>query len=94
LKGITVQHLQETGIGKTVNSLRKHSDPEVCMASKSLVAKWKAMVADESDEDHQQANENGNDEDDEDGGNPKNNFQSDSNGKFSNTRFIQSSIQY
>lgn len=49
---ITVQHLQETGIGRTVNSLRK-DDGEVGVAAKALVAKWKAMVAaeDSSDED-------------------------------------------
>lgn len=47
---ITVHHLQETGIGRTVNTLRK-DDGEVGVAAKALVAKWKAMVAaDESDE--------------------------------------------
>lgn len=44
---ITVQHLQETGIGRTVNSLRK-DDGDVGVAAKALVAKWKAMVAAES----------------------------------------------
>lgn len=48
---ITVQHLQETGIGRTVNCLRK-DDGEVGVAAKTLVMKWKAMVAaDESSED-------------------------------------------
>ena len=41
---MTVQHLQETGIGKTVNTLRKY-EGEVGVAAKALVAKWKAMVA-------------------------------------------------
>ncbi|XP_055523313.1 transcription elongation factor B polypeptide 3 isoform X2 [Wyeomyia smithii] len=47
---ISVQHLQETGVGRTVNGLRKF-DGEVGVAAKALVTKWKAMVADEeSDE--------------------------------------------
>lgn len=47
-----MQHLQETGIGRTVNALRK-DEGEVGVAAKALVAKWKAMVAAEesSDED-------------------------------------------
>lgn len=45
---VTVEHLQQTGIGKTVNSLRKY-DKEVGVAAKALVAKWKAMVAAEED---------------------------------------------
>ena len=40
---VTVQHLQETGIGRSVNSLRKYGG-EVADASKALIAKWKAMV--------------------------------------------------
>ncbi|XP_032674823.1 transcription elongation factor B polypeptide 3 [Odontomachus brunneus] len=43
---VTVQHLQETGVGRTVNSLRKY-DGAVGDAAKVLVAKWKAMVVDE-----------------------------------------------
>uniref|UniRef100_A0A182KET0 TFIIS N-terminal domain-containing protein n=1 Tax=Anopheles christyi TaxID=43041 RepID=A0A182KET0_9DIPT len=47
---ISVRHLQDTGIGRTVNSLRKY-DGEVGVAAKALVTKWKAMVAaEESDE--------------------------------------------
>ncbi|XP_017886928.1 transcription elongation factor B polypeptide 3 [Ceratina calcarata] len=43
---VTVQHLQETGVGRTVNALRKY-DGGVGDAAKALVAKWKAMVASE-----------------------------------------------
>uniref|UniRef100_A0A1B0GP13 Uncharacterized protein n=1 Tax=Phlebotomus papatasi TaxID=29031 RepID=A0A1B0GP13_PHLPP len=41
---ITLEHLEETGIGKTVNNLRKE-EGEVKVAARALVAKWKAMVA-------------------------------------------------
>ncbi|XP_058117763.1 transcription elongation factor B polypeptide 3 [Anopheles ziemanni] len=47
---ISVRHLQETGIGRTVNSLRKY-DGEVGVAAKALVTKWKAMVAAEESDD-------------------------------------------
>uniref|UniRef100_A0A336KP71 CSON013174 protein n=1 Tax=Culicoides sonorensis TaxID=179676 RepID=A0A336KP71_CULSO len=43
---ITVEHLQETGVGRTVNNLRKY-EGEVAYAAKALVTKWKAMVATE-----------------------------------------------
>ncbi|XP_067216300.1 transcription elongation factor B polypeptide 3 isoform X2 [Linepithema humile] len=43
---VTVQHLQETGVGRTVNSFRKY-DGTVGDAAKALVFKWKVMVADE-----------------------------------------------
>lgn len=47
---VTVQHLQATGIGRTVNQLRK-DDGEVGAMAKELVSKWKEMVAaDESSE--------------------------------------------
>lgn len=55
---VSVQHLQETGIGRTVNGLRKY-DGEVGVAAKALVSKWKSMVAAEESEDggaDQQAN--------------------------------------
>ncbi|XP_016989175.1 transcription elongation factor B polypeptide 3 [Drosophila rhopaloa] len=45
---IKFEHLQETGIGKTVNALRKFNG-EVGVAAKTLVSKWKAMVAAEED---------------------------------------------
>lgn len=48
---MTVQHLQETGIGRTVNSLRK-DDGEVGVAAKALVTKWKSMVAAEESTDN------------------------------------------
>ncbi|XP_015584709.1 transcription elongation factor B polypeptide 3 isoform X2 [Cephus cinctus] len=47
---VTVQHLQETGVGRTVNALRKY-DGDVGEAAKALVAKWKTMVADEESSD-------------------------------------------
>ena len=42
IKVLSVLHLQETGIGKTVNSLRKHDT--VGEAAKTLVARWKKLV--------------------------------------------------
>lgn len=71
---VLVQHLQETGIGRTVNGLRKY-DGEVGVAAKALVSKWKSMVAAEESEDggEQQPNHHNHgqqpgddDEDDED----------------------------
>ncbi|XP_046617756.1 transcription elongation factor B polypeptide 3 [Neodiprion virginianus] len=47
---VTVQHLQETGVGRTVNGLRKYVG-DVGDAAKALVAKWKTMVADEESSD-------------------------------------------
>lgn len=44
---VTVTHLQATGIGRTVNVLRK-DDGEVGSLAKSLISKWKQMVAAES----------------------------------------------
>ncbi|XP_028176699.1 transcription elongation factor B polypeptide 3-like isoform X2 [Ostrinia furnacalis] len=54
---VTVQHLQETGVGRTVNALRKEPG-DVGSAARSLVNKWKLMVAaEESDEeDHNNYN--------------------------------------
>ncbi|XP_076162465.1 transcription elongation factor elongin A [Ptiloglossa arizonensis] len=43
---VTVQHLQETGVGRTVNALRKY-EGGIGDAAKALVAKWKVMVASE-----------------------------------------------
>ncbi|KAJ1529752.1 hypothetical protein ONE63_006501 [Megalurothrips usitatus] len=45
---VSVQHLQDTGIGKTINSLRK-SDGDVGESARALVAKWKQMVEEESE---------------------------------------------
>ncbi|GBP49888.1 Transcription elongation factor B polypeptide 3 [Eumeta japonica] len=42
--GVTVQHLQDTGVGRTVNALRKEPG-DVGTAAKALVNKWKLMVA-------------------------------------------------
>ncbi|XP_030370326.1 transcription elongation factor B polypeptide 3 [Scaptodrosophila lebanonensis] len=58
---IKFEHLQETGIGKTVNTLRKING-EVGIAAKTLVTKWKAMVAAE-EEPIQPATHNSNEED-------------------------------
>ncbi|KAG5309507.1 ELOA1 factor, partial [Acromyrmex insinuator] len=43
---VTVQHLQQTGVGRTVNGLRKYHGA-VGDAAKTLVCKWKTMVADD-----------------------------------------------
>ncbi|PSN45204.1 hypothetical protein C0J52_07147 [Blattella germanica] len=60
---VTVQHLQDTGIGRTVNNLRKY-EGDTGEAAKALVAKWKAMVAaeessegEEQEETHQNSTE-------------------------------------
>lgn len=43
---MTVKHLEDTGVGRTVNALRKY-DSTVGTAAKALVTKWKTMVANE-----------------------------------------------
>ncbi|CAK1579365.1 unnamed protein product [Parnassius mnemosyne] len=54
---VTVQHLQETGVGRTVNALRKEPG-EVGQASRALVYKWKVMVAaEESDQESDHRND-------------------------------------
>ncbi|XP_037948311.1 transcription elongation factor B polypeptide 3 [Teleopsis dalmanni] len=55
---VKVEHLQQTGIGKTINSLRKYNG-EIGVAAKALVAKWKAMVAAEEVSLQPQCNNNG-----------------------------------
>lgn len=52
---MTVQHLQETGIGRTVNALRKEPG-DVGPAARALVYKWKAMVAAESSDNEGESN--------------------------------------
>lgn len=48
---MTVQHLQDTGVGRTMNALRKEPG-DVGQAARALVYKWKLMVAaEESDQD-------------------------------------------
>uniref|UniRef100_A0A0P6IVB8 Putative transcription elongation factor b polypeptide 3 n=1 Tax=Aedes aegypti TaxID=7159 RepID=A0A0P6IVB8_AEDAE len=64
---VSVQHLKDTGIGRTVNGLRKY-DGEVGVAAKALVSKWKNMVAaEESDtgepDSHQEEHDEPQDED-------------------------------
>ncbi|OWR49626.1 transcription elongation factor B polypeptide 3 like protein [Danaus plexippus plexippus] len=56
---VTVQHLQDTGVGRTVNALRKEPG-EIGQAARALVLKWKVMVAaEESDhEDHNDDTQN------------------------------------
>lgn len=54
---VTVQHLTSTGIGRTVNILRK-DDGEIGSAAKALISKWKQMVANqESDGEDDQTQE-------------------------------------
>lgn len=53
---MTVNLLQETGIGRTVNGLCKSEVGEVRLAAKSLVNKWKALVANESSADETAGN--------------------------------------
>lgn len=54
---VTVQHLQETGVGRTVNALRKEPG-DVGPAAKALVYKWKLMVAaEESDQEAEPSND-------------------------------------
>ncbi|KAH8414640.1 hypothetical protein KR215_011212 [Drosophila sulfurigaster] len=60
---ITFEHLQETGIGKTVNALRKING-EVGVAAKTLVTKWKAMVAAEEEPTTVQSSHSNSNEDD------------------------------
>lgn len=45
---VTVTILQETGVGRTVNGLCKSEAGDVRLAAKSLINKWKALVANES----------------------------------------------
>ncbi|XP_020279484.1 transcription elongation factor B polypeptide 3 [Pseudomyrmex gracilis] len=53
---VTVQHLQETGVGRTVNSFRKY-EGTVGDAARALVFKWKTMVADEESSDGEDEDE-------------------------------------
>lgn len=54
---MTVQHLQETGVGRTVNAMRKEPG-DVGQAARALVYKWKLMVAaEESDTENEQNND-------------------------------------
>lgn len=38
---LTVDILKSTGVGRTINKLRKHATPSVAKAATQLVAKWK-----------------------------------------------------
>lgn len=54
-----MQHLQDTGVGRTVNALRKEQG-DVGTAARALVNKWKLMVASEENsepEDHSHESE-------------------------------------
>lgn len=67
---ITVAHLQETGVGRTINALRKN-EGSVGQASRSIVQKWKSMVEQEDTvQEQEQRKENvyekESDDDDED----------------------------
>ena len=55
---VTVSHLEETGVGKTVNALR-HQGGKVGEKARGLVNKWKAMVtAEEEEEEEEEQGEN------------------------------------
>ena len=54
---IGVEHLQATGIGRTINGMRK-ADGAVGEEARSLVNKWKEMVAAEDKSDSDQPEEN------------------------------------
>nr|CAG4644239.1 EOG090X0BTZ [Lepidurus arcticus] len=62
---INVQHLQATGIGRNINSIRK-TEGQVGEKARALVQKWKAIVAaeDQSSEGEQAAQEREQDGDD------------------------------
>lgn len=62
---VTVQHLQATGIGRTVNALRK-DDGDVGVSAKALVSKWKEMVAAEESSECSEDDEDESAEDAED----------------------------
>ncbi|XP_047531564.1 transcription elongation factor B polypeptide 3-like isoform X2 [Vanessa atalanta] len=53
---VTVQHLQETGVGRTVNALRKEPG-DVGQAARALVYKWKTMVAAEESDQEEHKND-------------------------------------
>ncbi|KAK6626672.1 hypothetical protein RUM44_009148 [Polyplax serrata] len=55
---VNVNHLQETGVGRTVNSLRKiEGEKGLGDAAKALVAKWKTMVMLEDEAERKQMEE-------------------------------------
>lgn len=60
---INVQHLTSTGIGRTVNALRK-DDGEIGAAAKALISKWKQMVASQ-ESDGEEGDDNGNHDEEE-----------------------------
>jgi transcription elongation factor B polypeptide 3 len=62
---VKVFHLEETGVGRTVNNLRKLGG-EVGHSAKDLVSKWKDMVVGEQEQE-QENEEDDEDEDEEDG---------------------------
>ena len=49
---MTIDILQETGVGKVVNSLKKELDPdsEVAQLARNIVVKWKDIVANHQDQ--------------------------------------------
>lgn len=53
---VTIQILQDSEVGKVVNRLKKRSDttPDVILASKGLVEKWKELVKNADDEQEEQ----------------------------------------
>ncbi|EFA12997.1 transcription elongation factor B polypeptide 3 [Tribolium castaneum] len=63
---IKVVHLEQTGVGRTVNGLRKLGG-DVGDSAKSLVAKWKEMVVGEQEEEEEEDDDEDEDDEDEDG---------------------------
>ncbi|XP_044263156.1 transcription elongation factor B polypeptide 3-like [Tribolium madens] len=63
---IKVVHLEQTGVGRTVNGLRKLGG-DVGDSAKSLVAKWKEMVVGEQEEEEEDDEDEDEDDEEEDG---------------------------
>ncbi|CAG0881501.1 unnamed protein product [Darwinula stevensoni] len=51
---MTVSYLQETGVGRTVNALRKE-DGAIGQKAKALVTRWKELVMEEEEEEEEEA---------------------------------------
>ena len=45
-RSLPIQILTETGIGRVIGPLRKHSNQTIAASSKSLVDQWKVMIQD------------------------------------------------
>ncbi|XP_060861312.1 transcription elongation factor B polypeptide 3-like [Metopolophium dirhodum] len=69
---ITVQNLQNTGIGRVVNNLRKY-DGNIGESAKTLVIQWKNVVKIEETENFYRTDDNSDEEHDDDVSSPKDN---------------------